>query len=169
VSRWWLLIIALVPAPLSAGHTLSARNRAILDHWLQKHPHFTLARPEDCSCPDDIAAMKNGDGGAWAPVPDYNPYVATGDFNSDGAEDLAVVVRDRTLQAKAFRFLIFNGPLRSGIPPAFEERDLEARREGLFFGPPRPKPYRLLIGGFETEAAILVPKGKSYVLTYEEP
>jgi hypothetical protein len=63
--------------------------------------------------------------------------------------------------------VVFNGPLRPGVAPSFEERGLDIQGQGLFFGPPRPKPYRLLIGGFESEAAILVPRGRSYVLTNE--
>jgi hypothetical protein len=112
--------------------------------------------------------MRKGYGGDWVAVRDYHPYVATGDFNTDGFEDLAVVVRDATAKEKAFTLLVFNGPLKAGEKPAFQERGFDASHEGLFFGPPRPKPYRLLIGGFETEAAILVPKGRSYELTYDE-
>jgi len=41
---------------------------------------------------DDIKQMKAGSGGVWKPVPDYHPYIATVDFNGDGAEDFAVVL-----------------------------------------------------------------------------
>ena len=36
------------------------------------------------------------------------------------------------------------------------------RGQGLFYGPPGRKPYRLLVGRFEAEGAVLVPQGKTY-------
>jgi hypothetical protein len=57
--------------------------------------------------------MKAGSGGVWKPVPDYHPYIATGDFNGDGAEDFAVVLIDRTKQEQNFALIVFNGPFNS--------------------------------------------------------
>jgi hypothetical protein len=114
--------------------------------------------------------MKKGYGGRWPAVPDYHPYVATGDFNSDGVRDFAVVVVDRSKSAQNFVLLIFNGPFDAkAATPAFVESGLDLRNEGLFFGPPRPKPYRHVMGPFESDnSAILVPYGRTYKLQGNE-
>ena len=108
--------------------------------------------------------MKVGDGGLWRPVPDYHPYVATGDFNGDGIIDFAVVVIVRTISAYPFALLIFNGPFNSNaVRPAYVGTNLDLRYAGLSFGPPRPKPYRLVMGRFGSDnSSILVPIGTTY-------
>jgi hypothetical protein len=107
--------------------------------------------------------MKTGYGGKWTPYPDYHPYVVTGDFNGDGARDFAAVVIDRSKSEKNFTLLIFNGPLDSNSAPAYVESGLDLRYAGMSFGPPRPKPYRIVVGPFESDNTfILVPKGKTY-------
>jgi hypothetical protein len=37
-------------------------------------------------------------------------------------------------------------------------------KAGLFYGPPRPKPYRLIVGTFESEGLVLQPLGNTYRL-----
>ena len=108
--------------------------------------------------------MRAGYGGDWHSVPDYHPYVATGDFSGDGEEDFAVVVIDRSRQEANYVLVVFNGPFRSiAVSPAFVKSGLELRYEGLFFGPPRPKPYRLLVGEFESDTGfLLVPHDHTY-------
>jgi hypothetical protein len=114
--------------------------------------------------------LKVGYGGEWKPVPDYHPYIATGDFNSDGVDDLAIVVIDRSKTDKNFSLVVFNGPFNAkAMPPAFIESGLDLRYQGLSFGPPRPKPYRLLVGPFESDNTwILVPKAHTYKLQVNE-
>jgi hypothetical protein len=114
--------------------------------------------------------MKAGSGGAWHPVPDYHPYIATGDFNGDAIPDFAVVVIDRAKTTQRFTILVFSGPFTSDtVEPAFVASGLDLRYMGLFFGPPRPKPYRLLVGRFESDnASMLVPHGKTYKLEANE-
>jgi hypothetical protein len=117
--------------------------------------------------------MRKGSGGPWKPVPDYQPYAATGDLNGDGRGDFAVVVIDTSKSIQeAFRLLVFNGPFSTtlGNPtPAFEKAGLNLQGAGLFFGPPRPQPYRLLVGGFESEGMLLQPTGRSYRLSGGDP
>lgn len=114
--------------------------------------------------------MKAGYGGEWKPVPDYHPYIATGDFNSDGVDDFAVVVIDRSKTNKNFSLLVFNGPFNAKpTSPAFVESGLDLRYQGLSFGPPRPKPYRLVVGPFESDNTwILVPKAHTYRVQVNE-
>jgi hypothetical protein len=164
-----LAFIALV-TPASGGHTMTSTEQKFLAAWLARHADFHVATDADCNCAENIQQMKTGYGGNWTAVPDYHPYVATGDFNGDGVRDFAVVVIDRSKSAKNFVLLIFNGPFGSkASTPTFEESGLDLRGEGLFFGPPRPKPYRLVMGPFESDnTAILVPQGRTYKLQVNE-
>ena len=47
---------------------------------------------------------------------------------------------------------------------AFMKTGLDMKQQGLFYGPPRPKPYRLVLGRFEADGTMLVPSGKTYRL-----
>jgi hypothetical protein len=108
--------------------------------------------------------MKAGYGGAQKPQPNYHPYIATGDFNGDGVEDFAVILIDRSKQEKNFALVLFNGPFRSERQsPAFFQSGMDLKYYGLVYGPPRPKPYRLLLGPFESDSgALLIPHGRGY-------
>lgn len=153
-----------------AGHSLSTSQAAILQQWLGGHSTYRLAEIDDCRCADDVANMRKGFGAEWPAVPDYNPYVATGDFNDDGKADFAVVLVEKGRKPNSFAFLVFNGPhAAEPTQPAFVETGRDLSRQGLFYGAPRPRPYRLLLGPFESEASILEPKGATYVWVYTEP
>jgi hypothetical protein len=123
--------------PAWCGHTLTAQEQKVLEGWLARHAEFRIATDEDCDCADDIKQMRAGAGGAWKPVPDYHPYIATGDFNGDGAEDFAVVVVERSKQENNFALIVFNGPFKSETAsPAFMQSGLDLKYQGLFYGPP---------------------------------
>ena len=143
---------------------MSSQERQVLKNWLAQHSEYRQGTDEDCDCAGDIEQMKTGYGGLAKPVRDYHPYVATGDFNGDGVEDFAVVVIDRTKQEKKMALIVFNGPFKSETQsPAFFQPGMDLKYFGLFFGPPRPKPYRLLLGPFESDSgALLVPHGRGY-------
>ena len=158
--------LAIVPSA-SAGHTLTSQQQKVLASWLTTHRELRVATDADCKCDEDIEQMKKGAGGKWLPVPDYHPYVATGDFNGDGITDFAVVLIDNSKSVKHFELVVFNGPFRrQAKSPAFIQSGLEG--DALFFGPPRPKPYRLVIGPFESEGAVLIPHDQTYKLQADE-
>lgn len=160
-----LLTACLVLAvPAWSGHTLNPQEHQVLKNWLARHSEYRQGTDEDCDCADDIKQMRAGVGGVWAPVPDYHPYIATGDFNGDGVEDFAVVLIDRTKQENNFALVAFNGPFKSEtLSPAFMQSSLDLKYYGLFYGPPRPKPYRLLLGRFESDSGtLLIPHGRAY-------
>jgi hypothetical protein len=165
-SLFVLIACVLLVAPAWSGHTLTAKEQKILKSWLTDHGEYRLATDEDCDCADNIKQMKAGAGGAWKPVPDYHPYTATGDFNGDGVEDFAVVLVDRSKQEKNFTLVVFNGPFNSETAlPAFMKSGLDLKYTGLFYGPPRPKPYRLLVAGFDSDSgSLLIPHGHGYKL-----
>jgi hypothetical protein len=154
------------PVPPVSRHTLTQQEQTVLQSWLSQHPEYRIAEDGDCECADDIKQITAGDGGVWKAVPDYHPYVATGDFNSDGQQDFAVAVIKRSKKENNFALLVFNGPFQSGpTSPAFVKEGLDLTYRGLFYGPPRPKPYRLIVGRFESDTgSVLVPHGRSYKL-----
>jgi len=160
----FLVVFLALAMPAWAGHTLTAQEQEVLESWISRHPEYRIATDEDCNCADDIKQMKAGSGGMWTPVPDYHPYAVTGDFNGDGIEDFAAVVIERSRQENNFELLIFNGPVKSESElPAFTESGLDLKYQGLFYGPPRPKPYRLLLGRFESDSGShLLPSGHGY-------
>jgi hypothetical protein len=158
--------MTVLAASSSGGfHTLSAPQQSLLAKWLSEHPSCRQATDLDCDCADEIQQMRRGwDGTDWPAVPDYHPYQVVGDFNGDGFLDFAVVLVDTTRTADQFILAVFNGPFRDrDITPAFLEKQLDLKYRGLFFGPPRPRPYRLLVGPFESDNGILLlPAGKTY-------
>ena len=158
------LALALIPSAF-ASHVLSTAQKEVVSAWLKKHPGYRLANDQDCACDDDLRTIRaKGYGGKWKPVPDYHPYVVSGDFNGDGEIDFAVAVI-RTNAAHKFTIVVFNGPIKSiNEAPSFIDADSNLTGIGFFYGPPRPKPYRLAVGAFESEGYILVPKGRSYRL-----
>jgi hypothetical protein len=161
-----LMICLTLTMPAWSGHSLTAQEQKVLENWLGRHSEYRIATDEDCGCADDIKQMRAGWSRAWKPVPDYHPYTATGDFNGDGVEDFAVVVLESTKQEKNFALVVFNGPFRSETAsPAFFQSGLDLKYKGLFYGPPRPKPHRLLVGRFESDSgSLLIPHGHGYRL-----
>lgn len=156
----------LFTAAVSTVPKLQPPHQQVVDSWLQGHPGFRVAVESDCGdCNEQIQSLRRGMGGVWKAVPNYQPYSVVGDFNGDGQKDLGIVVMTPVSASKRFQILIFNGPFL-GIEthkPAFVSEFLDLTGQGLFYGPPRPKPYRLLVGAFESEGMRLIPKGKGYV------
>jgi len=155
--------VLFAAAVAEGGHTLDSQQQATLASWLAQHPDYRVADDTDCDCADDIAQLKTGYGGISPAAPDHHPYRAEGDFNGDGAVDFAVVVINRSKIRRRYTIVIFNGPYREqGALPSFVMPGLDLKGQGLFYGPPRPKPYHLLVGRFESEGNIFVPHGATY-------
>jgi hypothetical protein len=131
------------------------KHRAVLNSWLVSHPESRLAIDADCNCAEGLEQLKGGEGGPWQPKPNFHPFYVAGDFNSDGKEDFAVVL----LKGAQRYAVVFNGG--SGQPVYFESI---GNTTALFFGPPRAKPYRLVLGSFMSEGRTLEPVGHGYVL-----
>jgi hypothetical protein len=141
-------------------------HQVVIDTWLQEHPGYRIANEKDCNrCEEQLRSIRKDSIGIWKPVPSYQPYYVMGDFNGDGNEDFAVVVISNKKSTKRFVLLVFNAPFDgSATPkPSFVSEPMNLASKGLFFGPPRPKPYRLIIGPFESEGEMLLPKGNAYI------
>ena len=145
---------------------------AVLKQWLGTHQGLRVATDDDCAAPrrarcTGIAELRKS-------KPSYQPYYLSGDFNNDRVDDFVVVLIDPTkligdpaLPDYAATVAVFNGPFVGKVSrPAFVESDLYLLDSALFFGPPRPRPYRLLIGGFESEGWILKPTAGGYECVY---
>jgi hypothetical protein len=130
---------------------LASRFKHSIVSWLNHHPGYRLATDADCSCADDITQVRAGWPPEWPPVPNYHPYYIVGDFRGDGAEDVAVGVISQQHPNK-FRVLIIHG-----APP-----------NGRFYGAPRPQPWRLGVGPFESEGATFEPTHDGYRFSDED-
>ena len=144
---------------------VSAKHQQVLQRWLKREPKLRVATDEDCGrCADDLAQQRRLSGAG------YHPYYAVGDFNGDGKTDFAVALTEieeggEGRVTQKFVVAVFNGPFsRRDVEPAFEKDNLNLRDGGLFFGPPRSRPYRLFIGLFTTESGLtLEPRGRKYI------
>ena len=134
--------------------------RTVISNWLAKNPNLRIAVDEDCSCQERIQAIRTGTYGAGKPIPNYHPYYMAGDFNNDESPDIAVIALEEANPANS-TFVIFNGPFNdlTSASPAFMSRKLSG---ALFYGPPRPEPFRLVIGSFNSEGVVLEPTAETY-------
>ncbi len=133
--------------------------------WLTLHPGYRVLDDGDCNCDDDLRDMRTQSDGVWKPIPAYHPYYLVGDLRGDGRGAVAVgLIRQGT--EKQFQVLIIDRYRATGSARrhAFLSRQFDLG-EGLFFGPPRPKPYRLVVGAFASEGWVFVPaRGGGYGL-----
>jgi hypothetical protein len=162
LGAWSLAVLTAAVAAAEVPSYVLPAHASALGPWMSSHSHLRVATDEDCQCAEEVEDLRRGTGGKWAANPGFHPYYAAGDFNGDGHQDFAVVLVDKA-NPKSRRVVVFNGPFstqRSKGPAYVSSKYVGA----LFFGPPRPKPWRLVIGPFETEGAILEPRGTSYVL-----
>lgn len=141
---------------------VTADQSRVVSLWLSKNPGYRVATDEDCRCADDLKRVRQESVGAWKAIPGYHPYYVTGDFNWDGIQDVAFgVVRGKS--PSKFKVIIFHGPIESkhsGRAAYVSESLLLG--QGFFYGPPRPLPYMLGVGPFESEGAVLKPSVKGY-------
>ena len=157
-------LLSIAPNQLVRG--LLPLHKSAVETWFSSNPGFRIAKESDCGdCKEQILSIRRGYDGAWKIIPDYEPYYAIGDFNDDGHTDFAIAVISSKRIKRRFRILVFNGPFNDSIrhKPAFTSDLIDLSGQGLFFGPPRPKPHRLLVGPFESEGILLIPKGDGYI------
>lgn len=158
---WWLLwstanerkpsepTVAIEVAPIAGDPmvTLDAKQRMGLLRWLAANPLYALIVHDYCGCAD---------------AQNENPYVAVGDFNSDGQSDLAVLLGFKDGTAGPVALFIFNGPFSGDAPTVAFTTSGWARNDVLYAG------ATLFIGPPESDNGYsLVPKGQTYVLEYQ--
>ena len=162
-----LIFMALLgSSPVKGLPVVKPLHRRAIEAWIETNPSFRIAGEGDCGdCIEQVQSIRKGMGGAWKAIPNYHPYYQVGDFNGDGQQDFAIAVVSSSKSPKRFKILVFNGPFTDSATkaPAFASEPKDLSFQGMFFGPPRPKPYRLVVGPFESEGMLLVPKGPSYL------
>jgi hypothetical protein len=135
---------------------LDADGRRVLAAWLAGHPGYRLLNDADCRCDDDLREIRQLSQGVWRPEPGFHPYYRVGDFNGDGRSDLAVGLGTAGTPGR-FQVLVIDhyrgrrGPVRTYLSPPYD------LGEALFFGAPRPRPRRLLVGPFDSEGLAFEP------------
>jgi hypothetical protein len=163
------IVLTACAGPNASGHLIPEYFRRehsdVMARYLEGQAGFRVATDADCGCEEDLNRARTESSGSWEANPAYHPYYAVGDFNQDGASDFGAGVIDPKLPG-SFRLVVFNGPFsKSTAAPAFvsEPRGLG---QALFYGPPRPQPYFLVVGAFESEGALLhQTKSGNYTLT----
>lgn len=97
---------------------LSPEQKNTLTIWLSKNGSLRPAQDQDCDCDEDIDEIRRK--GLWdKPIPNYQPYLQTGDFNQDGHPDFAVILKG-SYEPERRKFAIFNGGAgRQSSDPAF--------------------------------------------------
>jgi hypothetical protein len=152
-----------VPAAATPQY-ISAEQSSVVSAWLSEQTGVRLAEDADCRCDEDLKRERTESIGEWQAKPNYHPYYVTGDFNHDGIADFAVGIIDEGVPSK-FRLAIFDGPFDKNAPtqPAYVSQP-RLLGEALFFGPPRPFPYVLVVGAFESHGMVLQPTECGYDL-----
>jgi hypothetical protein len=156
-----LLFVVLIVAGIfnADAATLNGVQKSVLDSWLLRNPLFRLATENDCDCSDDIRDMREY-GGWGTPIPDYQPYVLTGDFRRNRRSDFAVIVTriDGSYNGQS-SILIFDGPFRKGSNPRYVGGVGSLKQTALFASKSGGVP---IYGHFESEGCLYKPTPKSY-------
>lgn len=139
--NWIPLLLAGAAAALAGGNQQA---------WLAAHPGYRLAIDADCECADEIEELRQGDGDAWKPQPDFHPYYATGDFDGDGLADVAVVALPRKPDDPILIVVLWGAKREATVIPKGGESIAD---RGLFIAREQPKKHPvLLFGAFGSEA-----------------
>ena len=138
-------------APISSPHSEK------IQAWLTTHPGYRLATAADCYCDEDIESLRNGDGAAWEPQPDFHPYLGRGDFDGDGSQDVAVVAIPSDKRGKIYVLVSLDTKKgRSGDLIQIARDETSVADRGIFVRGPehasKDKHSRLLFGAFGSDA-----------------
>lgn len=170
-TRRFLAVLILAAGGVSSGASgadqlsshVPAEDAPMIRQWLHGNSGYRLVPTDECDCAEDMEDIRRGAGGAWKPNPAYLAYYTRGDFDGDGRADTAVAVRDA---AGGLRFALFNGkwPGWEAARRAFVTQTMPASY-ALFYGPPRPEPFRLVAGPFYSHGCVFEPEpGWQFVL-----
>lgn len=134
----------------------------VLQKWLEMNKEYRMATLEDCNCIDDVKLMRLGDGEVRKPQPAYQPHYALGDFNGDGIQDFAVIVRPITSEKGAL-VLVFLGKRKAdyAVPIRYPIPDPSIENYGLFVDRSNKERAGLFVGLFASEdEEVPIPKKK---------
>jgi len=129
--------------------------------WLADHQNYVPIEKAECECDADLGEIRRGETGR-APNLTYNPHYVSGDFNFDGVRDFAVLLKN-TATSKLV-VVVFSRERTGGFRSFPLDIPLSVAGVGLFYGPPRPRPYYLVVSTFGSEGFLVVPVGTEYRL-----
>ena len=129
---------------------LQDKHKEVLKRWLSKNTSFRLAEDNDAS-KDDLDAWRRDD-------KNFQPYYAVGDFNQDGKEDFAVLLKDKGKNDAAI--LVFNSTVNSLKSAFFKKGYGEIETLYIKFD---AEVRMLYLTAYETHGFYLKPKGKTYI------
>lgn len=148
LTKLFLCFVAFVLAPFAPTPARAQRNtearlrpqhRAVVESFLARprFAEFRLATDGDGYDPVMLRHARRELGRR------FDPIYAVGDFNRDGQEDFAVILRRVNAGNGSMALAVFNGPFRRGRPvrEAFFSADFQSgdmlfrRRMGLLIGP----------------------------------
>lgn len=129
--------------------------------WLTRHSNNVPIEKAECDCDTDLKEIRLGETGR-SPNPTYNPHYASGDFNFDRVKDFAVLLKNKTTSKLVV--VVFSGEQNGRFSDFLLEIPILPSGVGLFYGPPRPRPYYLVVGAFGSEGFLVIPVGTEYRL-----
>jgi hypothetical protein len=143
--------------PVLASQTFAINGMELSDQqevrrWLDEHPEQRLANSSDCDCQEEISELRRGVGKAWPAQPSYQPYYTRGDFDGNGQQDFAVLVRTSSGERKAQILIFLRQPASQAsriVARPLDRRNLKGF--GLFVGKADGARARLLAGAFGSE------------------
>lgn len=143
---------------------MAVEHKAEMEKWLRTHRDFRMATEADCDCSDSLKDIRFSNSPGWPANPNYLSYYVVGDFNHDGMGDFAVLLIKKEMFMEKLYVGIFNGTSVSNqyMPTILKAKGFDIVETGLFYGPPRPKPYSLIIGVFNSEGVAIVPSKNGY-------
>jgi murein DD-endopeptidase MepM/ murein hydrolase activator NlpD len=150
---------AAFPSPAASDNTTAVQA------WLRANPERRLASLADCECESDLPSM-------WQNWDNHDPYRAEGDFNRDGATDVAFVAIERSGRAPVrwqgrqifphwtASLIILNGSSNGRYRNSFEGRFIGAPTGSLLYY--NAQANRLVIGPWESSGSSIIARGDTY-------
>jgi len=133
---------------------ISHEHSVQLQTWLDAHNSYRLAATKDCECESFIQTIRQGDGNAWKPQPNYQPYYSVGDLSGNGGKDFAVMLRKKSgIEQPIVLIFIAKKNQKTVNPILYKVKDSTVVGLGLFKS--LETPSRLLIGPFGSEGEVI--------------
>lgn len=138
---------------------LRKRHARVLHKWLVDKPWLQPATLKDVFHKPTYEYQRSEFGKS------FHPYYAVGDFNHDGFEDFAAILKEPKSRVEgAFSLAIFNGPFATRSEPSYFEGKFDYLGNSyLDFG--HVEKRRLFLGVYESDYYCLTfyPRRTSYV------
>lgn len=106
-----IIITIIIFSSFIYSQEIKTEYKSVLKIWLDKNPNLILPNETDAS-QEDLKAWRKSN-------KDFQPFYAVGDFNQDGKEDFAVLLKIKGKDDTAIA--IFNAPFTKSKPAYFKK------------------------------------------------